>query len=67
MPQCVTQATPFGATRLAMQEVKNAILNDIDAYKSDVAAGKAEPYTVWLPWLVSRYDGWRRRIAAGSR
>ena len=61
------QETPFGSTRLAMQQVKNAILNDIDAYSSDVAAAKAEPYTVWLPWLVSKYDAWRRRIAAGPR
>jgi hypothetical protein len=61
------QETPFGSTRLGMQQVKNAILNDIDAYKSDAAAGKAEPYAVWLPWLVSKYDGWQRRIAAGPR
>jgi hypothetical protein len=63
----VIPATVRGTMRLAMQEVKNAILNDIDAYGSDVAAGKAEPHTVWLPWLVSKYDGWRKRIAAGSR
>jgi len=49
--------------RSGMQNVKNAILNDLDEFTTAHRAADAAVYGKWLAAMVAKFDGWRQRLA----
>jgi hypothetical protein len=48
--------------RSGMQNVKNAILNDLDEFTTAHRAADAAVYDKWLAAMVAKFDGWRQRL-----
>jgi hypothetical protein len=49
--------------RSGMQNVKNAILNDLTEFTTAHAAASQALYAEWLTAMVAKFDGWRQRLA----
>ena len=52
-----------GTMRSGMQNVKNAILNDLDEFVAVHRAASPAVYAEWLTAMVAKFDGWRQRLA----
>jgi len=48
--------------RMGMQNVKNAVLNDLDQLVTVHRAVSPAAYAEWLRATVAKFDGWRQRI-----
>jgi hypothetical protein len=50
------------AMRSGMQNVKNAVLNDLDEFTAVDHTARPAAYGEWLAAMVAKFDGWRQRI-----
>jgi hypothetical protein len=48
--------------RSGMQNVKNAILNDLTEFTAVHPGADAAIYARWLSDMVVKFDGWRQRL-----
>ena len=48
--------------RSGMQNVKNAVLNDLDEFTTVHRAASPAVYGEWLAAMVAKFDGWRQRL-----
>jgi hypothetical protein len=69
----LSQREAFDASRvrslmqIGMQSVKNALMNDIDAFARDPHAADSAACRAWLASTVTKFDGWRARAGAAPR
>jgi len=61
-PSVLSDARVSRAMRSGMQNVKNAILNDLDEFTTAHRAADAAVYDKWLAAMVAKFDGWRQRL-----
>ena len=61
-------ADRIGSTmRSGMQNVKNAVLNDLDEFTTVHRAAGPAVYAEWLTAMVAKFDGWRQRLVKPAR
>jgi len=61
-------ADRVGSTmRSGMQNVKNAVLNDLDEFTTVHRAAGPAVYAEWLTAMVAKFDGWRQRLVTPAR
>ena len=61
-PSLLSDVRASRAMRSGMQNVKNAILNDLDEFTTAHRAADAAVYDKWLGAMVAKFDGWRQRL-----
>ena len=61
-PSLLSDVRASRAMRSGMQNVKNAILNDLDEFTTAHRAADAAVYDKWLAAMVAKFDGWRQRL-----
>ena len=61
-PSALPAARVGSTMRSGMQNVKNAILNDLDEFTAADRAADADVYAKWLAAMVVKFDGWRQRL-----
>jgi len=61
-PSLLSDVRASRAMRSGMQNVKNAILNDLDEFTTAHRAADAAVYDTWLGAMVAKFDGWRQRL-----
>jgi hypothetical protein len=66
-PNRVTKATARSLTRIGMENAKDALLTDLDAFLADPASRDPRTQTLWLESTVAKFDGWRTRIVSAAR
>jgi len=66
-PKRITQATARSLTRIGMQNAKDVLLSDLDAFLRDPASGDPQTQRLWLASAVAKFDGWRNRLVSAPR
>jgi len=66
-PSLLPPARVESMVRLGMQNVKNAILNDLDEFTTVHRAAGPAVYGEWLTAMVAKFDGWRQRLVKPAR
>jgi len=66
-PSLLTDDHVRSAMRSGMQNVKNAILNDLDEYVTVRRAATGASYAEWLTAMVTKFDGWRQRLVTPAQ
>lgn len=66
-PAHVDRRTAVSLTQIGMQNAKEAVLNDLDAFVRDPASGAAEIRHQWLKSAFTKLSAWRSRIVAAPR
>jgi len=61
-PSVLSDARVSRAMRSGMQNVKNAVLNDLDEFAAAHRAADAAAYDKWLAAMAAKFDGWRQRL-----
>ena len=63
----ITQETARSLTRIGMQNAKDVLLSDLDAFLRDPVSADPQTERQWLASAVAKFDGWRKRILSAPR